>query len=169
MEIVPPSKAEALSTLMKLITTGNTREQRLKTLLRSPEKADANWFMYLPICFNNALDIRRTVRVGAASPVWTQGANFSFGAGDTVYDSNSAYDEWGRVLQNGGRCFQVAKATAVSPPSAGAARSAGSVTFTLSKPNESRTALEIVETHTVTQDDFVRFLIVGFPDQLLLE
>lgn len=159
---------EALHTLTKLITGGKTREERLKTLLRPPERAAAHWFMHLPPAFNNALDIRRTVRVGERELVWTQGANFSFSVGDTIFDNEAGYGPWDAALKQIRFCFQVSNATAVSPPNPRSPRQSGSVTFTVSIPNEQRTVLSVVRTHTVTQDEFVRFLIVGFPDELPL-
>lgn len=162
-------RTEALSTLTKLVTGGKTREHRLTTLMRVPEDANADWFMHVPVCFNNALDIRRTIRVGSAKPVWTQGANFSFSPGDTIYDTAQAYDRWADALLHIRYCFHVSQATAVSPPTTGAARQPGSVTFTVSTPNEPRTALSHVRTSTVTQDEFVRLLITDFPAELSLD
>lgn len=162
-------RTEALSTLTKLVTGGKTREHRLTTLMRAPEDASADWFMHVPVCFNNALDIRRTIRVGADKPVWTQGANFSFSAGDTIYDTTQAYDRWADALLHIRYCFHVSQATAVSPPTTGAGRQPGSVTFTVSTPNEPRSALSHVRTSTVTQDEFVRLLITGFPAELSLD
>lgn len=124
--------------------------------------------MHVPTCFNNALDIRRTVRVGSPKPVWTQGANFSFAPGDTIYDTPHGYQAWADALRHIRYCFHVSDATAVSPSTTGAARQPGSVTFTVSSPNEPRTALSQVRIYTVTQDEFVRFLISGFSDELPL-
>lgn len=162
-------RTEALSTLTKLVTGGKTREHRLTTLMRTPEDANDDWFMHLPVCFNNALDIRRTIRVGADKPIWTQGANFSFAAGDTFYDTQQAYDRWADALQHIHYCFHVSQATAVSPPTTATGRQPGSVTFTVSTPNEPRTALSHLRTSTVTQDEFVRLLITGFPADLSLD
>jgi len=161
-------RTEALSTLTQLVAGDKTREHRLTTLLRIPEDANEDWFIHVPIYFNNALDIRRTIRVGAARPVWTQGANFSFSSGDTLYDTAQAYDCWSEALLQIRYSFHVSQAIAVSPPTNGAARRPGSVTFTVSTPNEPRTALSHVRTSTVTQDEFVRLLISGFSAGLSL-
>lgn len=40
-------------------------------------------------------------------------------------------------------------------------RDPGTVTFTISFPNEKRDSIEEIERHTLNQDDFVRFLIMG--------
>jgi hypothetical protein len=161
-------RTEALSTLTKLTTGGKTREHRLLSLMRSPDEPAADWFMHVPICFNNALDIRRTVRVGSPKPVWTQGANFSFAPGDTIYDTSDGYQTWAAALRHIRYCFHVSGATAVSSPTTTAPRQPGTITFTVSAPNDSRTALSHIRTYTVTQDDFVRLLISGWSDQLPL-
>src|SRR4051812_7225967 len=75
-------KTEALSTLSKLASGSDKpeerdkREKRLRSLLRSPDAADGDWFMHVPEFFNEALDIRLTRVVTEPDPIWTQGANF---------------------------------------------------------------------------------------------
>jgi hypothetical protein len=109
-------KTDALTTLDRLVTSGKSREQRLTTLIRSPDEADIHWFMHVPTCFNDALDIRRTNRIFEPDNknIWTQGSNFSFGPGDTIYDTPRAYERWADALQHIRFCFKVSIAIAVT-------------------------------------------------------
>jgi len=136
--------------------------------MRTPDEADGDWFMHVPTSFNNALDIRRTVRVGSSESVWTQGANFSFAIGDTIYDTLRAYERWADALQHIRYCVTVSQATAVSPSTANAPRQPGYVGFNLSAPNASKTALTAIRAYAMTQDEFVRFLITGPQGELPL-
>ena len=167
-------KTEALTTLAKLSSGDDSqdkrdkREKRLRTLLRAPDAADDDWFMHVPLALNDALDIRLTAVVGEPRPIWTQGANFSFAPGDTIYDTPLAYQVWSEALQHIRTCLQVSQATSVQPPTGGTPRQPGAVTFSVMAPNEPRTALAHVRTSTVTQDEFVRILISGLPAELPL-
>jgi hypothetical protein len=157
-------RAEALTTLAELIEGSVRRAKRSLKLLRSTDEENA-WFMYLPSVFNHALDIRETERVGSSQAVWTQGANFSFAKGDMIYDTQLAYQVWATALREIRICIQVSEATAATSPGGGSPRNPGSVAFNLMAPNEHRNAVKLVRTHKVTQDEFVRLLIVGFPSE----
>ena len=137
------------------------RERRLTQLLRDPEMLDSEWSMYLPFSFNDALDIRKTVRVSAKNPIWTQGANFSFSAGDIIYNIPAGYSVWTEALQKIDRCFKVTKAMPATPPMSNLPRHSGLVAYDVLTPNEDKTALSLVRSCAVTQDEFVRILIVG--------
>jgi hypothetical protein len=157
---------DALNILGKLIGS-KSRENRLTELLRSPYDEDENtgWFMHVPICFNNALDIQSTTRVGTARPVWTQGGNFDFHVGDSIYDTRLAYAmPWGQALHNIRYCFSVTQATPAQAATKSSLRNAGSVTFDVLAPNDERTALRYLHTLTMTQDRFVQILIEGASD-----
>ena len=112
------------------------RKKRLRSLLRSPDAADDDWFMHVPDTFNDALDIRLTEVVSEPRPIWTQGANFSFAPGDTIYDTPLAYQVWSEALQHIRTCLQISQATSVQPPTGGSPRQLGSVTFRVMAPNE---------------------------------
>ena len=87
-------KQESLNLLEQVTRGASKREDRLTDLLRDPESDTmADWFMHLPRCFNDALDIRQTSRQvdGKTVTVWTQGAGFAFKAGDIIYDTARAY------------------------------------------------------------------------------
>ena len=78
--------------------------------------------MHVPDTFNDALDIRLSEVAKEPRPVWTQGANFSFALGDTVYDTPLAYKVWSEALQHIRTCIQVSQATPVQPPTGGRRR-----------------------------------------------
>lgn len=120
----------------------------------------------MPPCFNAALDIRRTVRAESSETVWTQGANFAFAASDTIYDTSDGYKTWSDALQCFKFCITISEATAVGTPATTTGRYPGLVIFVLSKPNESRTGLTKIGTYTMSQDEFVHFLIVGSAEDI---
>ena len=78
--------------LDRIIREKPSRESRLTELLKDPS-ADSpeGWFMCVPTCFNDALDIKQTQRIESKrkSLVWTQGSTFSFKEGDQLYNTPS--------------------------------------------------------------------------------
>ena len=151
------------------------RTKRLTELLKSPDDEQATgWFMCVPSCFNNALDIRQTPRKkdGKETLVWTQGSAFSFKAGDTIYDTPKAYSEWGEALKHLALSVQVQEATDATPEKGNAdggntiPRNSGVVRFSFFTPNDQKTAVVKRGDAQLTQDEFVLFLIHG-PDKEL--
>lgn len=149
-----------------------SRQYRLTDLLKAPQEDYTNdWYMCVPKCFNDALDLKKTDRVvdtfiqpdliqekqkkKEIKKVWTQGSYFSFGKGDTLYDSPKAYSNWDKALKNINLCVQVEKAIATTPSKVGI------VTFSILTPNENHSKLVNRGEHTMSQDNFVRFLIAG--------
>ena len=99
-------------------TDKGKRTKRMTELLKAPDdEQTTRWFMCIPSCFNNALDIRQTPRKkdGKESLIWTQGAAFSFKPGDAIYDTPKAYSEWGEALRHLSVCIQVHQATDATP------------------------------------------------------
>ena len=142
------------------------KEARLTDLLRDPDgEGTPGWFMHVPKCFNDSLDIRQTTRIkdGKASIVWSQGCNFSFKDGDTVYDSPDAYGTWSEALKKLKVAIQVRSATDSGPQVVGSegARQPGNVTFDILVPTADRTKVQALGCRTLTQFDFVRMLIKG--------
>lgn len=119
--------------------------------------------MYLPTCFNDALDIRRTTRIEDKVPVerWTQGSSFGFRAGDILYDTPEAYQDWATARPRLRACIQVRDATPVTPAQPGVPRSPGRVEFDLLRtaPNDPQRLTQL--SLALTQDEFVRGLITG--------
>jgi hypothetical protein len=163
-------KQNSLKILDRIVTAQKQRQRRLTTLLRSPDKDAFDWFMFVPIQFNAALDILQTTRVIQKREVlqWTQGSKFSFSGGDRIYDTPKAYEQWAEALKHIRYSFHVRHATSVSPANGTSERNAGVVNFELLIPNKSRTSLIRKSVHETTQDEFVRLLIVGASSQLSL-
>jgi len=159
----------ALSILDQLIRERRPKQTRLTDLLRDPVGGTAEgWYMCVPSCFNDALDIKQTERVENKKKVlvWTQGSIFSFKSGDTVYDTPDAYKVWSEALKTIGLCVQVktgAGAAAIEGKTGGFP---GSVTFLILTPNKSRSKLVERGLHSMSQDDFVRFLISGPSEEM---
>jgi hypothetical protein len=148
------------------------RAKRIPDLIKSPEDNEAcGWYMCVPTCFNNALDIRLTPRIqdGKETSVWTQGSAFSFKTGDTIYDTPKAYMNWIEALKHISLCISVEDATDAIPARKNPERNgiipryAGSVHFGILMPNEQRTEIVKRGIFQLTQDEFVLFLIKG-PD-----
>lgn len=146
------------------------RTKRMTELLKSPEdERTGNWFMCVPSCFNNALDIRQTPRKkdGKEELVWTQGSAFSFKGGDKIYDTPKAYAEWGEALTHLSLCISVEESTDATPEKGTAGmsgfvpRNPGSVLFSFLTHNDQKSAVEKHGEARLTQDEFVRFLIRG--------
>lgn len=157
-------KHPSLELLARVVRSKLTREKRLTKLMRDPaEPYSHGWYMCVPQCFNDALDIRLTGRIVSKKKVhiWTQGSWFSFKAGDTIYDTEKAYQPWIEALQAIRLCVQVRAASDVSAKEDGSGRFAGQVTFALSTPDPRRTKIEERFQHTMSQDHFIRFLIGG--------
>jgi len=136
------------------------RQMRSTELLREPSADSTDgWYMCVPSCFNSALDIKQTERKKAI--VWTQGSAFAFTRGDTLYDTAEAYKVWSAAMKKISLCIQVKDATSSGFAEAKSARFPGSVTFSILVPSKDRTKIVERGDHTMSQDDFVRFLIVG--------
>lgn len=147
---------------------GVSREVRSETLLREHNKPAIDWYMYVDERFNTALSIERTIRVTSAGKdkIWTQGTGFSFSAGDKIYDTREAYGLWSPTRIR--RCFSVISAYPASSATRQTAEGQilagyrGEVTFEVWAPSSCGTRLEPnAVTQRMTQDDFVRLLIVG--------
>lgn len=82
----------------------------------------------------------------------TSVAQHNFQAGDIVYDTPEAYSVWTSALQHIGFCVQVDSATRGRN---------GSITLTVLRPNQYRTALVQVATVRATQESFVVLLQDG--------
>lgn len=155
---------DAAILLDRLIREKPTRENRSLELLKDPsETHDKSWFMCVPSAFNDALDIKQTERTEGGKKVtrWTQGSLFCFKPGDVLYDTPLAYGTWSEALKHINICIQVKDAAGVGLSENAKSRSAGSVSFTLFKPDKRRTELLACGDHVLTQDEFVRFLIAG--------
>lgn len=157
------SKA-ALSILSHIIRDKPTRENRMTELLKDPSAETAEgWYMCVPSCFNDALDIKQTERVDGKKKalVWTQGSSFFFKPGDVLYDTSDAYTIWNKALTSIGICVQIKAGSSAGSTEGATGRSSGSITFSVLLPMPDKSKLIEHAEHTMTQDDFVRFLIEG--------
>ncbi len=161
---------DVLQLLNALIREKSSREKRSTDLLKDPLRIADGWYMCVPPCFNGALDIKQTIRIKNKSQAltWTQGAWFSFGVGDSLYDTADGYKPWSSALRVLRLCVQVKAATSVGLTEDGSRRYPGFVTFALLAPNSARTRLLERAQYAVSQDEFVRFLIAG-PSGVLQE
>lgn len=163
---------EALGILKRVTDQKSNKEIRLTDLLKDPYAETAEgWFMCVPPFFNDALDLKQTERVKKKEKilVWTQGSSFSFGIGDVLYDTPNANKVWSEAIKSLNLCVQVETASSAGPIEGEARRFAGSVTFRILTPNKDRSKLIERGKHTMSQDDFVRFLIAGPPEELKKE
>jgi hypothetical protein len=161
------SSQEALRLFEKLIEIREDDKGRFKRsmkVLRNPEanKSDG-WFLYIPPCFNDALDIKQTIRKqkDKIELVWTQGATFFFNIGDTLYNTEMAYLEWSEALKHISYCIKITDASSSVPASKTVSRFPGSVSFDVYVPKNDRSQLELREHRNMTQDNFVKYLICG--------
>jgi len=145
------------------------RDKRITQLLREPDAPyPNNWFMYVPRCFNDALDIKEVERVidGKRQTIWTQGSTFSFSGGQTIYDTPKAYEPWRTALQYINLCVQVERALPTSISEKGI-RNPGEITLQVLTPDSDRTRLIERGKVIISQDYFVKFLISGTIESLL--
>jgi len=149
--------SHAMSVLARL-TSPQARTKRLTTLLRPSDSPAADWAMFVPTCFNAALDIQLTERITKVGGVknkrlvWTQGNNFQFSVGDVLYDTPLAYERWSDALTALDCCVRVTGSTPQG------------VTFSVSQPSADRKTLRLISSHTMLQAQFVELLIYGAAD-----
>ena len=152
--VLGPAVDHARDVFERLTSTGASTK-RLTTLLRPHDAAASDWTMFVPTCFNSALDILLTERikkvggVNTKTLVWTQGNNFQFSTGDTLYDTPLAYERWSGALGQLKCCVRVTSSTP------------NGLTFSISAPSEDRSSLRLISSHTLLQAEFVELLING--------
>lgn len=162
------NKLENTLDLFQAITSQKGKQKRLEKLLKSPnDESPSDWFMYIPAFFNNALDIRDTERKKDKISywIWTQGADFSFSVGDTIYDTRDAYKPWEEALKTVKICIQITRAVSASS-SEGGFRFPGRLSFDLLIPDKDRSKLEKVGEYEMTQYEFVSLIIFG-PNEVI--
>lgn len=156
----------ALELLERVLRLNGAKDDRLTDLLLPPDReGDHGWFVHVPRCFNDPLDIRLTERVlnGENKLTWTQGSWFAFKVGDTFYDTAQVRAEelWADSMQHLRFCITVLRAGDARPRDGESERSPGYVELEVHKPDAERKRLVLVGTFSMTQDQFVRLLITG--------
>lgn len=150
--------------LLGQLTSGGRVTRRSRELLRPAEGTDqGDWFMFVPACFNEALDIK--FNCGEPNPGWTQAGCFAFKTSDVIYDSAKAHQVWSEALHSINLAIVVRSGTPAGIGEDGV-RYAGSVRFAVMLPTSDRKKLVEHFEHQLTQDEFVRLLING-PDSTL--
>ena len=91
---------------------------------------------------------------------WTQGRYYCFAEGHVLYDTPKAYMVWGEALKHIKLGLQIIRAVPCTVDSENQFKE-GSVTFTLSKPNDEKTGLNNAGQFHLTQTEFVDFLKTG--------
>ena len=145
-----------------------SKGKRFTELLREPEDNFTQWYMCIPKCFNDALDIKKTTRVETdkitkqkqEKLTWTQGVSFSFKVGDVIYDIPEGYTlPWSEALQKINIAIQITQIADTTQSNQTASKS--EIVFDILIPNDTKTVLEIKEQHKISPDNFVKFLIIG--------
>ena len=153
------------------------RQQRIDDLIADfkpwgepsapPMEFASGWHFCVPSSFRAALDINLTPRQvnGRTVMKWTQGSWFHFEEGDTLYDSRKAYLPWD--LRNFHICLDIRRASPAQPPNGSdrTTRQPGVVIFDVLTPNEEATQLVNRRKTTMSQDEFVKLLIIGPPPE----
>lgn len=155
----------ALELLDRLVGPEGAKGSRrlVETLTDFPGGYTAGWRFELPEAFALALDIR-VVEVreeGVARLAPRQASSFDFGRGDVLYDTRRAYED--RALAR--LAVQVRSATPVRRADNDLPRDPGVVVFELYVQSADGKRFESRGTHPTTQDDFLRFLIAGPPEE----
>jgi hypothetical protein len=123
-------------------------------LLKGPESDyESGWFMAVPSVFSSSLDIK--INCGTNNPGWTQSGCFAFADHDVIYDVPPHKRKWADDLYHVRIGIQIKSA---SPAGQG---SSGRVVFDYFVHDGEGTSVEMRGTSVMTQDEFVRFLIVG--------
>lgn len=187
------SRNNSLKLLQKLIThkflekKGRypTKEKRHTEFLKNPERTPIDndeWFIYVPSCFNDCLDIAKTDRrfktvrkikdkktgkmrdETEIRKVWTQGSRFAFHRGCTLYDTPKAYHRWCDAINEIKYCVSIHNATSAEPAMNEKERIRGTVEFSTLSPSTQTMNLKEIGTYTLKQDEFINFLINGNPE-----
>jgi hypothetical protein len=187
------TKDDSLRLLKKIVTQIKlekedrypSKETRLTELLKKPDRDQSdkdNWFIYVPSFFNDCLDITKTPRVvetissskdettqkvkkvKKVEKVWTQGSRFAFHRGCILYDTPKAYQKWGNAVEKINYCISIYSGTIAVPAMNEKERFPGVVEFSILSPRPLTMKLEEIGEFTLTQDEFVGFLINGNPE-----
>jgi len=149
-----------------------------KVLLKDPHAAThPSWHLWLPAHFNTSLDLQFTWRQQTRNKEvvrkwkeWSQGSSFCFNEGAIIYDRDvTGLETWGEKLDaidfyvviGPSRPVTLRPGSNFSTEAADSAnRDPGSVNFKIYIPTSNHGSV-IAQEHTVTQDYFVRYAILG--------
>jgi hypothetical protein len=158
-----PHDCSATRDLFLRLTTRQGKQKRSLELLKDPEgPPPRDWFLCAPVFFNNALDLKLSDRKkdGESLEVWTQGADFSFSVGDTLYDTPGAYEPWEQAIRKIRFCAQIIEAVPASGTENGS-RFEGRVKAAIFVPDPRHSRLLKKTEWETTQDGFVSLVLFG--------
>ncbi|MBN2183308.1 MAG: hypothetical protein JW715_15465 [Sedimentisphaerales bacterium] len=160
------SKDKSLKLLQKLVGL-KARDKRGSECLKKPNRVledKDEWFICVPSCFNDCLDIAKTERVKEPEKVWTQGSRFAFHRGCILYDTSNAYHRWDIAINKIKYCVLIHDGKSVEPATNEKERNSGKVIFSVLSPCPKTKDLKEIGEFELSQDEFVRFLICGNSD-----
>ncbi len=139
----------------------------------SPDEFCRGWAFSVGACFADALDckLQQRTKDGQKYWLWTQGNMFAFRTGYTFHDTAIASGEpWGVTLTRLSYSLTITEAISCSTQTHESPRNPGLVTFQVHRPDrpgaaDGQALRPYGETRTVTQDEFLRILIVGLPEK----
>jgi hypothetical protein len=168
------NRNESLSLLDELTALQPEKNLRKTEFLRDPDATieNYNWAFIVPKCFNDALDIKKTLRIKdkIKQEIWTQGSTFFFNTGDILYSKKEAYINWYKAISEGLYAIQVTSGRTSIPGKKGKKegnkkeekdRDKGEVTFTVYQGCKKENILKKEGVYTTTQDDFIKILVNG--------
>ena len=169
MDLFNANESSAL--LFELTLPRPERNLRKTELLRNSEATSENtdWAFIVPTCFNDALDIKKTIRIKnkKGREIWTQGSTFFFKTGDIFYNKREAYIDWPKAISDKLCAIQVVSGKSSVPGRSekngknGKDRDKGEVTYTVYYCNEKENILKKEGIYTTSQDDFIKILTSG--------
>jgi len=148
--------------LEKLIKQKTKREFRSLELLKDPNDNITNrWKFIVPSCFNRALDIAMTERIENKESIltWTQESAFAFDIGDVIYFNLDVSDL--KLNHCEDHYIQIQNASSATPSNRNKKRDHGYVYFWETIYNIEERKILSRKNLTMSQDDFVRYLIIG--------
>jgi len=150
-------------------------KEPIKLLKRSKELlADfsngyaGGWYFCVPIFFYDALDIKFTSQ--NKMKLWTQGSTFNFSTGDMIW--NHAYPYCKNFLSDDKKNrigVQVQSSAPCLPKTKHRLRNSGKVNFTIFKERNDSDSIfiwKIAGNYSLSQDEFIEFLIKGYSQSL---
>jgi len=127
------------------------------------------WYFCVPKFFYDPLDIKFTYQ--KKKKLWTQGSAFNFSTGDIIWNHAHHYCE--KFVSNFIKPkigIQVQSSTPCLPQTKNRLRNSGKVNFTIfSERNypDSKSIWRIAGQYSLSQDEFIEFLIKGFSSPVI--
>jgi hypothetical protein len=167
--------ASAAESILQQLTTKPGKSSPI--LLKDPAASTPpSWHLWLPPHFNSALDLRfiqkqkiRDKEVVKVWKEWVQGGKFQFSEGSIIYNRDvSGVDTWGEKLRildfyvviNSSRPVSLKTEIDEKTGLRVVRRNPGLVSFSICGAGPASDN-DVLEETTMTQDEFVKFAIIG--------